>query len=574
MRNGFEDLELDELWRRRSEKWRKYPPGVLPAFVAEMDYDLAEPVLAALHSAVDRSDCGYATPDGVGETFARFADTRHGWAVDPERVHLIPDVMAGVDAILALATEPGDRVVINPPVYPPFFEHIGFARRQVVEVPLARTDGGWELDFAGLEAAFAAGARAYLLCSPHNPTGRVFSAADLERVASLAEQYGVLVVVDEIHASLTLPGARHTPFVSLGGAAAEHGVTLASASKAFNLAGLKGAVAVAGSASAQRLLGRLPSSSQYGAGLFGVLASVAAWEAGDEWLDALLGQLDRMRSEFGRLLGQRLPGARYLAPEASYLAWVDCSALGLGPEPASVFLERGRVALGRGLDFGAPGDGFARVTIGTSSAILAEIVDRMAAAVLGVSRRSCADGHPRARGFRQPCDSLTEPVLGADARPEFGRAAGHLPVPEHAVHRGGQGPPVQRADRQGLRGHAQAGQPPGPEALVNAERPDDLRPPGQHRGGGCARPAVVDDRMHPGEEPVVRRAPDHQEPARGQQPPQVRAQRSHDRAGAGLADGHYHRRGQALRFGGRHAAETQVDDRIAVAEEFRQAARR
>jgi cystathionine beta-lyase len=381
MRNGFEDLELDELWRRRSEKWQKYPPGVLPAFVAEMDYDLAEPVLAALHSAVNRGDCGYATPDGVGETFARFADTRHGWAVDPERVHLIPDVMAGVDAILALATDPGDRVVINTPVYPPFFEHIGFGRRQVVEVPLARTDAGWELDFAGLEAAFAAGARAYLLCSPHNPTGRVFSAADLERVGSLAAQYGVLVIADEIHASLTLPGARHTPFVSLGGAAAEHGVTLASASKAFNIAGLKGAVAVAGSATTQRLLGRLPSASQYGAGLLGVLASVAAWEAGDEWLDALLGQLDRMRTEFGRLLAQRLPGARYLAPEASYLAWVDVSALGLGPEPASAFLERGRVALGRGLDFGPPGDGFVRATIGTSSAILTEIVDRMAASM-------------------------------------------------------------------------------------------------------------------------------------------------------------------------------------------------
>jgi cystathionine beta-lyase len=382
MRNGFEDLELDELWRRRSEKWQKYPAGVLPAFVAEMDYDLAEPVLAALHAAVDRGDCGYATPAGVGAAFARFADTRHGWAVDPERVHLIPDVMAGVDAILALATEPGDRVVINPPVYPPFFEHIGFARRQVVEVPLTRTDGSWELDFAGLEAAFAAGARAYLLCSPHNPTGRVFSAADLERVAALAHQYGVLVITDEIHASLTLAGSRHTPFVSLGGAAAEHGVTLASASKAFNIAGLKGAVAVAGSASTQRLLGRLPSASQYGAGLLGVLASVAAWEAGAEWLDMLLGQLDRMRSEFGRLLAQRLPAARYAAPEASYLAWVDCGSLGLGPEPASVFLERGRVALSRGLNFGTPGDGFVRVTIGTSSTILAEIVDRMAAAIL------------------------------------------------------------------------------------------------------------------------------------------------------------------------------------------------
>ncbi len=381
MRNGFEDLDLDRLRRRRSEKWQLHPPDVLPAFIAEMDYDLAEPVLAALRSAVDLSDCGYATADGLGETFAAFAAARHGWAVDPGRVHLVPDVMAGVDAVLALATEPGDGVVINTPVYPPFFKHIGLAGRQVVEVPLVPVNGRWELDFARLEAAFAAGARGYLLCNPHNPTGRVFSAADLGRIASLAERYGVLVLADEIHASLTLPGARHTPFVSLGGAAAEHGVTLASASKAFNVAGLKGAVAVAGSASMQRLLGRLPESCQYGAGLFGVLASLAAWSSAGDWLDALLGQLDHARAEFGRLLAERLPGAGYVPPEASYLAWVDCAGLGLGPEPAKVFLDRGRVALGRGLDFGAPGDGFVRVTIGTSSALLAGIVDRMAAAV-------------------------------------------------------------------------------------------------------------------------------------------------------------------------------------------------
>src|SRR5271165_2401020 len=381
MRNGFEDLDLDRLRRRRSEKWQLYPPEVLPAFVAEMDYDLAEPVLAALRTAVDLSDCGYATPAGLGETFARFAAARHGWTVDPGRVHLVPDVMAGVDAILRLATEPGAGVVINTPVYPPFFEHITGAHRRVVEVPLAWVDGRWELDFAGLEAAFAAGAHGYLLCSPHNPTGRVFSAADLGRIASLAEQYGVFVLSDEIHASLTLPGAHHTPFVSLGGVAAEQGVTLASASKAFNIAGLKGAVAVAGSASGQRLLNRLPSSCQFGAGLFGVLASLAAWSSGDEWLDALLAQLDHARTEFGRLLRQRLPEAGYVPPEASYLAWVDCSRLGLGPDPAEVFLDRGRVALGRGLNFGPPGDGFVRVTIGTSSALLAEIVDRMAAAV-------------------------------------------------------------------------------------------------------------------------------------------------------------------------------------------------
>jgi len=386
MRNGFEDLDLARLRRRRSEKWQLHPPDVLPAYIAEMDYDLAEPVLAALRGAVDLSDCGYAFPAGVGEAFAGFAAARHGWAVDPGRVHLIPDVMAGTDLIFRLTTSPGDSIVINPPVYPPFFEHITASGRKVAEVPLGRAggpDGRWELDFDGLEEAFAAGARGYLLCNPHNPTGRVFSPEDLGRVASLADQYGVVVLADEIHAPLTLPGARHTPFVSLGGAAAERGVTLASASKAFNIAGLKGAVAVAGSAAMERLLASLPSASQYGAGLLGVLASLAAWSAGGEWLDALTGQLDHARAEFGRLLGERLPGALYTPPEASYLAWVDCARLGLGPEPAQVFLDRGRVALGRGLNFGAPGDGFVRVTIGTSSALLADIVDRMATAVNG-----------------------------------------------------------------------------------------------------------------------------------------------------------------------------------------------
>ncbi len=383
MRHGFEDLDLDRLHRRRSQKWRAFPPDVLPAFIAEMDYDLAEPVVAALRSALDLDDCGYANPAGVGESFARFAAARHGWTVDPGLVHLVPDVMAGVDLILQRATEPGAGVVINTPVYPPFFEHISNAGRRVVDVPLVRRDGRWELDFDALEAAFAAGARGYLLCNPHNPTGRVFSAADLHRIAVLAERFGVIVLADEIHAPLTLPGTRHTPFVAAGGPAAEHGVTLASASKAFNVAGLKAAVAVAGSPTMQRLLGRLPAASQYGAGLFGVLASRAAWDSGGEWLDALLGQLDHARTEFGALLARRLPQAGYYPPEASYLAWVDVSRLGLGPDPAQAFLDRGRLALGVGPRFGAPGEGHVRVTIGTSSALLAAIVDRMAAAVRG-----------------------------------------------------------------------------------------------------------------------------------------------------------------------------------------------
>ncbi|MBV9093793.1 MAG: aminotransferase class I/II-fold pyridoxal phosphate-dependent enzyme [Streptosporangiaceae bacterium] len=380
MGDPFQDLDLGRLRRRHSEKWRTYPPDVLPAFIAEMDYDLAEPVTAALRSAIDLSDCGYAHPDGLGEAFARFAALRHGWEVDPRSVHLVPDVMAGADAIFRLALRPGDGVVINTPVYPPFFAYLAGAGVRVVEVPLRRPGGPddrWELDFAGLEAAFAAGARGYLLCSPHNPTGRVFSPADLNRIAALAREHAVTVVSDEIHAPLTLPGARHTPFVSLGADAAACGVTLTSASKAFNIAGLKCAVAVAASPAMQGLLDALPAACQEGAGLLGVLGSLAAWRSGDDWLDTLITQLDHVRSEFGALLAGRLPRAGYLPPEAGYLAWVDCSGFGLGREPAQAFLSRGRVALGRGLDFGAPGDGFVRVTIGTSSAMLAGIVDRM-----------------------------------------------------------------------------------------------------------------------------------------------------------------------------------------------------
>ena len=378
--NAFEGLDLDVLATRRSHKWRRYPADVLPAFVAEMDYDLAGPVTAALRAAVDRQDCGYANESGLGEVFAGFAAVRHGWTVDPGRVYLLPDVMAGVDTMLRLTTGPGDGVVINPPVYPPFYEHIAAGGRTVVEVPLT---GGpperAELDFAGLEAAFAAGARAYLLCNPHNPTGRVYSPDDLRLIAELASRYRVTVIADEIHAPLTLAGARHTPFVSFAEGSAV-GVTLASASKAWNIAGLKCAVAVAGSASMDRVLASAPESLRYGAGLFGVLASAAAWTDGGPWLDELRQQLDRMRTLFGTLLAERLPGAVYVPPEAGYLAWVDCSALGLGAEPAAAFLDKGRVAVGRGLDFGAVGDGFVRVTIGTSSAILTEIVDRMAMA--------------------------------------------------------------------------------------------------------------------------------------------------------------------------------------------------
>lgn len=381
MNEPLVELTLAELRNRRSEKWRLYPDDVLPAFVAETDFALARPIQDALIEAVRLGDTGYANAIGVAEAFVVFERALFGWAPDPARVVLVPDVIVGVAEMIRVLTKPGDRVVINTPAYPPFWPIVREYGREIVEAPLARSPTGWSLDFARLEAAFADGAAAYLFCNPHNPTGRVFSRSDLETVAALANRYGVAVVADEIHAPLTLRPAVHTPFIALGARGAERSVTVTSASKAFNLPGLKCAVAVAGSEEVHARFAALPDDLHARAGNLGVIATIAAFTEGGPWLRALLAHLDRNRALLGELLREHLPEVRYHPPEASYLAWLDCSALGLGPDPSAYLLEHGRVALSRGLSFGSEGAGFARLNIGTSAELVTSAVERMAAAV-------------------------------------------------------------------------------------------------------------------------------------------------------------------------------------------------
>ncbi len=377
-------LPLNELRRRRSYKWHAYPPDVLPTFVAEMDVTLADPVTRALQEAVAAGDTGYATPDPeLSAAVAGFHLQRFGWEIDPAAVNLIPDVMTGVTEILRRAVPAGSGVIINTPVYPPFFDHIAEAGCRVVEAPLARAGAGHVLDLDAVEAAFAAGAPAYLLCNPHNPTGLVLSTAELQGVAELAERFHALVITDEIHAPLTLVGARHVPYLSLPEARA-HGISLVSASKAWNLPGLKCAQLVIASAPMRELARLLPTELGFGAGHLGVIASIAAYREGGPWLDQLLALLDVNRRLLAGLLAERLPEVGYAPPQGTYLAWLDCTRLGLSAEPAKVFLQKGRVALRRGPDFGTLGTGWARLTLATHPDILAEIVDRMRAAVAQV----------------------------------------------------------------------------------------------------------------------------------------------------------------------------------------------
>jgi cystathionine beta-lyase len=379
---GVEGISLGELRRRTSAKWRTYPPDVLPLPVAEMDFPVAAPIAGALHAAIDRSDLGYANPSsGLPEALATFAARRWGWQVDPAQVTPAPEVGVGVVEVLRLLARPGDRVVINPPVYDSFFPWVAEVGCRPLEVPLKESGGGWALDLDAMEAAFQAGARVHLLCSPHNPTGTVHRRRDLERLAALAARHGVTVLADEIHAPLVLPGRTHHPFVSVSPEAARHGIVFTSASKAWNLAGLKCAAIVTADAATRRLVERLPEELPWRVGQLGVLASIAAFTEGEPWLEEVLGVLDHHRHHLAELLAARLPAIGYRPPEASYLAWLDCTALGLGEDPSAVFLARGRVALSPGPSFGRPGAGHARLNMGTSRQVLAAAVDRMASAV-------------------------------------------------------------------------------------------------------------------------------------------------------------------------------------------------
>lgn len=379
----FDRLDLGTLRRLHSAKWRHYPGDVIPAWVAEMDFPVAEPVSRAVAAAAERSDFGYPASiehTGFADVVSGWADRSYGWKVDPNAVVILPDVVRGLDVGLRILSEPGDGVVIQPPVYPPFFSSIKQNERRVVENPMVFRDGRYEIDFEGLDAAMS-NATVFVLCNPQNPTGRSFSRSELERMAELAIRHDVLVIADEVHSPLTLPGATHTVFSMLGDEVAARTLTVTAASKAWNFGGLKCGFAVGGS---EAMTGKLKALGHHvvgGASIIGIEATEAAFTEGGPWIDRVVGYLDGNRRLLGDLLGEHLPEVVYAMPEATYLAWLDCRALNLEPDPYTFFLEEAKVAFSAGPNFGTQGEGFVRFNFATSGAIVTEIVQRMAAAL-------------------------------------------------------------------------------------------------------------------------------------------------------------------------------------------------
>jgi cystathionine beta-lyase len=379
------ELSIEALRARQGIKWSRYPASVLPAWVADMDFAVAPPVQAAICRLVDHQDYGYASRLGEASLEAAFAQRmreRFGWAVDPARVRPITELIQAMHAAVNVFSAPGEGVVVQNPIYPPFLHAVESSGRRLAYNSLADDGRRLALDGDGLRRVIDDRTRMLLFCNPHNPAGRVFERAELETVAEIAIERDLIVVADEIHADLVYPGHRHTPLASLGPEIAARTITITSATKGFNIAGLRCAVAHFGSAALQqRFTAVYPERLLGQVSVVGVDATIAAWRHGQPWLDAVLARLVANRDHLARVLAAELPAVRHYSPEGTYLAWLDCRQLNLPSRPCEFFLDQAQVALGDGGMFGPAGEPCVRLNFATSATILEQILDRMVTAV-------------------------------------------------------------------------------------------------------------------------------------------------------------------------------------------------
>lgn len=385
---SFDSLSPQVLRERGSQKWTRYP-DTIGAFVAESDFGTAPAVRQALSALSERDLFGYI-PEWMErelrEAAADWYARRFDCPVRPEHVVPIPDVLVGLVAALDFFTPPGSPVVLPTPAYMPFLQVPHFAGREVIEVPMHEGDEGWSLDLDGIDAAFARGAGLLIVCQPHNPIGKVYTAGELRAVAEIVERHGARVFSDEIHAPLTYAPAAHVPYAAVSEAAAGHALTATSASKAFNIPGLKCAQFLFSNPADKERWDEVGAFTSHGASNPGIVANTAAYRDGTGWLDGeILPYLDGNRRALTPLIAEHLPGARYREPDGTYLAWIDLRDVPGVPDSDldTFFRERAGVALTCGRDCGEAGAGQVRLNFALPRPILIEAIERMGRALRG-----------------------------------------------------------------------------------------------------------------------------------------------------------------------------------------------
>ncbi len=381
---AFSAVTVAQMRRKQGAKWSLYGEEVLPSWVADMDFPLAPPIHAALSEQCAAQDFGYPMPLSkrpLVEIFSAWAQRRYNWQVDPGRIEGMVDIVQGIYLALQLYSEPGDSVLTLTPTYPPLWRSIEGMGRRLLDCSMRSGESGYEIDFDQLRDQLDARTKLFLLCNPHNPTGRVFTRTELEGLAELVLEHDLIVVADEIHADLVYAPHQHIPFASLGKEIEARTITMTSATKSFNIGGLRFAIAVFGSQALQDRFNSWPKGALGGVNSLGVLATEVAWSDCDDWLEELLAYLQGNRDFVLQQVQSRMPQVEIFKPEATYLAWLGCQALRLNNEPFEHFLDNAKVGFGNGVDFGSGGEGFVRLNFATSRTILAETIDRAVASL-------------------------------------------------------------------------------------------------------------------------------------------------------------------------------------------------
>jgi cysteine-S-conjugate beta-lyase len=385
LREMIDATTVEMLRARGSYKWTDPGPDGLGAAVAEMDFGAAPPILDALAELSAAANFGYLSQflaDELAAACAEFTKRRYGWDVDPAHIHHVPDVIKALEIAITRFSRPGSPVILPTPAYMPFLSVPGILGRDIIQVRMHNDGSGFfTLDLDAISGAFRAGGHLLIFCNPYNPLGRVFTRQEMAELTDVVDRHGGRVFADEIHGPLVYPGLRHIPYASTSDTAAGHTLTATSASKGWNLPGLKCAEVILTNEPDRRHWDQMGPFVSHGASNPGVVANIAAFRYGEEWLDEILAYLDEARRLLATLVARHLPQVRYRPPDGTYLAWLDCTALDLPGSPGDLIADRAYVTVVDGPAFGNGGPGSFRLNFATPHPILTKIINRITPAL-------------------------------------------------------------------------------------------------------------------------------------------------------------------------------------------------